>query len=250
MMGHVNKTDKLDANGLATLLRIGSLPTVWLPPAVLRDQRELPRTRMAFCTVRTSLKNRIHSLLAKYALSPEDGSQLFSQRGRAWLDGALSRLPPETARCLSQHLQILDFLCLQVAALEARIHEQIALTPSMQLLKTLPGVADILAIVIDRDIGTICRFPSAPQFSSYSGTTPRVSSSGGKTRYGRMRMESNQYLKWPSSKLPMRSRPIMRNEAGRTVTSRSCTCAFARKGEARLPSAPSLAIWPRVLSGS
>jgi transposase len=41
MMGHVNKTDKLDANGLATLLRIGSLPTVWLPPAVLRDQREL-----------------------------------------------------------------------------------------------------------------------------------------------------------------------------------------------------------------
>ena len=55
MMGHVNKTDKLDANGLATLLRIGSLPTVWLPPAVLRDQRELPRARMAFCTMRTSL---------------------------------------------------------------------------------------------------------------------------------------------------------------------------------------------------
>ena len=42
MMGHVNKTDKLDANGLATLLRIGSLPTVWLPPALLRDQRERP----------------------------------------------------------------------------------------------------------------------------------------------------------------------------------------------------------------
>jgi transposase len=66
----------------------------------------------------------------------------------------------------------------------------------MQLLKSLPGVGDILAIVIDREIGTICRFPSAAQFSSYSGTTPRVSSSGGKTRYGRMRMESNQYLKW------------------------------------------------------
>ena len=26
MMGHVNKTDKLHANGLATLLRFGSLP--------------------------------------------------------------------------------------------------------------------------------------------------------------------------------------------------------------------------------
>jgi len=39
LMGHVNKTDKLDANGLATLLRLGSLPSVWLPPAELRDQR-------------------------------------------------------------------------------------------------------------------------------------------------------------------------------------------------------------------
>jgi hypothetical protein len=55
---------------------------------------------------------------------------------------------------------------------------------------------DLLAIVIEREIGTIDRFPSAQQFSSYAGTTPRVSSSGGKTRYGKMRTESNQYLKW------------------------------------------------------
>ena len=196
MMGHVNKTDKLDANGLATLLRIGSLPTVWLPPAALRDQRELPRTRMALCTMRTSLKNRTHSTLAKYALSPEDGAELFSKRGRAWLDSSLSRLPPETGRCLSQHLQLLDSLTLQISALEDRIRCQIALTPSMQLLKTLPGVGDILAIVIHLEAGAIARFPCAPQFSSYCGTTPRVSSSGGKTHYGKMRSASNHYLKW------------------------------------------------------
>jgi hypothetical protein len=47
MMGHVDKTDKLDANGLATLLRNGTLPIVWLPPGPVRDQRELPRTRIA-----------------------------------------------------------------------------------------------------------------------------------------------------------------------------------------------------------
>jgi transposase len=146
--------------------------------------------------MRTSLKNRIHSFLAKYALSPDDGSQLFSQRGRTWLNTNLSRLPSETAQCMSQHLELLDFLSLQITALEGRIHDQIALTPAMQLLKSLPGVGDMLAIVIEREIGTISRFPSAAQFSSYCGTTPRVISSGGKTRYGRMRMESNQYLKW------------------------------------------------------
>jgi transposase len=196
MMGHVNKTDKLDANGLATLLRIGSLPTVWLPPAALRDQRELPRTRMALTALRTSIKNRIHSLLAKYNLSPEDGAQLFSKKGRSWLESSISRLPPETGRCLAQQLELLDFLSLQIATLEERIHNLIALTPTMQLLKSLPGVGDMLAIVIEREVGTISRFPSAPQFSSYCGTTPRVSSSGGKTRYGKLRTESNQYLKW------------------------------------------------------
>jgi transposase len=196
LMGHVNKTDKLDARGLATLLRLGSLPTVWLPPAVLRDQRELPRTRMALTGLRTAIKNRIHSLLAKYNLSPEGGAQLFSKQGRGWLDSALVSLPPETLRCLSQQLELLDSLSLQISSLEERIHAQIALTASMQLLKSIPGVGDILAIVIEREVGTINRFPSAPQFSSYCGTTPRVSSSGGKTRYGRLRTESNQYLKW------------------------------------------------------
>lgn len=39
MMGHVNKTDKLDAGGLATLLRNGVLPTVRIAPAEMRDER-------------------------------------------------------------------------------------------------------------------------------------------------------------------------------------------------------------------
>jgi len=196
LMGHVNKTDKLDASGLATLLRLGSLPSVWLPPAELRDQRELPRTRMALTTLRTAIKNRIHSLLAKYNLAPDGGVQLFSKAGRTWLDSSASSLPPESARCLTQQLELLDSLSLQISTLEERIHSLIPLTPTMQLLKTIPGIGDILAIVIEREVGSIERFPSAPQFSSYCGTTPRVSSSGGKTRYGKLRTESNQYLKW------------------------------------------------------
>ncbi|WP_447972738.1 hypothetical protein [Nitrospira sp. Kam-Ns4a] len=41
MMGMVNNTDKLDAHGLTRLQRTGTLPTVWIPPGVLRDQRDL-----------------------------------------------------------------------------------------------------------------------------------------------------------------------------------------------------------------
>ena len=73
MLGMVNKTDKLDAGGLNRLQRTGTLPTVWIPPGVLRDQRDLPRTR---------LKNRIHATLAKYGLRLEGASDLFGRRGR------------------------------------------------------------------------------------------------------------------------------------------------------------------------
>ena len=42
-MGLCHKTDKLDAKGLAILLRNDTLPEVWIPPSDLRDQRELLR---------------------------------------------------------------------------------------------------------------------------------------------------------------------------------------------------------------
>jgi transposase len=60
----------------------------------------------------------------------------------------------------------------------------------------MPGVGDMRAIVIERGVGCIQRFCTVSQFSSYCGAAPRVSSSGGRCRYGKMRTESNQYLKW------------------------------------------------------
>jgi transposase len=85
MMGQINKTDKLDARGLNTLQRNGTLPTVWIPPGELRDQRELPRTRMALVRQRTQLKNRLHATLAKYALHDLEVTDLFGVRGRQLL---------------------------------------------------------------------------------------------------------------------------------------------------------------------
>ena len=80
MMGEINKTDKLDARGLNRLQRAGTLPTVWIPPGELRDQRDLPRTRMVLVRPRTQLKNRIHATLAKYALHDVEVSDLFGVR--------------------------------------------------------------------------------------------------------------------------------------------------------------------------
>jgi len=196
MMGNIHKTDKLDAHGLATLLYLGKLPSVWIPSADVRDERELPRTRMTFSQHRARVKNRIHSTLAKYALSLNTDSDIFTPKWRPELEGALQRLPKETARCVRQQLQILDAIQEHISQLEVRIVERIQATPTMQLIQTIPGPAKILAIIIDRELGSIDRFPAPKHFASYCGLVPKVSSSAGRAHYGRMVRQCNTYLKW------------------------------------------------------
>jgi transposase len=196
MMGMINKTDKLDARGLNRLQRNGTLPTVWIPPGALRDQRDLPRTRMVLVRQRTQLKNRIHATLAKYALHDLEVSDLFGTRGRALLRQRLTLLPPHTAYATEHLLEQIESLDRQVDGLEQRIKAVFTPTPAIQLLMTLPGVGLTLAVVIALEVGDVTRFVTAEKLAAYAGTTPRVHASGGKTRFGRLRPDVNHYLKW------------------------------------------------------
>ncbi len=196
MMGQMNKTDKLDARGLALLLRNGTLPSVWIPPGELRDQRELPRMRMALVRVRTMLKNRIHACLAKFAIRIEGVTDLFGVRGRQLLGERLEELPVYTRRSVEVQLALLDQVEEQIEAAEKQIREVVALTPEMKLLRTVPGVGEILAIVIALEVGEVDRFPACEHLASYGGTVPRVHSSGGRTYHGKVRPDVNRYLKW------------------------------------------------------
>lgn len=196
MSGMINKTDKLDVRGLNRLQRTGTLPTVWIPPGEIRDQRDLPRTRMVLVSMRTRLKNRIHATLAKYALTVPDVSDLFGQHGRVLLTAKLPQLPPHTRFATERLLEQLEGLDEQIAQFEARIRAVFKKTPELELLMTLPGVAFILGIVILLEVGDVHRFPDAEHLAAYAGTTPRVNATGGKTRFGRLRPDVNHYLKW------------------------------------------------------
>ena len=196
MMGQVNKTDKLDARGLAILARNGTLPAVWIPPGELRDQRELPRMRMVLVSIRTKLKNRIHATFAKYGIMFEEVSDLFGRKGRRLLEQALDELPPETRHSVEEQLQLVDQVEQSISEAEKRISDVIKEDHNLQLLKTKTGVGPILAITIALEMGDVNRFPTGEKFTSYAGKVPRVNSSGGKTYYGKVRPDVNRYLKW------------------------------------------------------
>ncbi len=196
MMGGINKTDKLDAQGLAVLALNGTLPKVWIPPGELRDQRELARMRIVLVHMRTGLKNRIHATFAKYGITFEEVADIFGVRGRRLVEERLVELPPETRNSVEEELKLLDQLAQHIDQAEDRIRRLVKMTPEMGLAMSLPGIGPILAVLIVFEIGDISRFADAKHLASYAGTVPRVRSSGGKTYFGKTRPDVNHYLKW------------------------------------------------------
>lgn len=189
------KTDKVDAKGLGILLRNGTLPEVWIPPAELRDQRELLRLRMFLVQQRTRFKNRIHAALARYniQLGVRD---TFSVEGRCSLGIQLTELPQHTRASVELELVTLDFVEMQIEEAEKRLETIWQVSAEADLLNTLPYVGPILSMVMALEIGRVERFPSAAHLASYAGLVPRVHSSGGHTRLGQICGDVNHYLKW------------------------------------------------------
>jgi transposase len=194
-MGLTNKTDKLDAKGLAILLRNGTLPEVWIPPSELRDQRELLRLRIFLVRLRTRVKNRIHGTLARFNLQVP-GADLFGVAARRELGTRLPELPSHSREAIEQELATLDFLETQIESAEQRLEAIMQVSVEADLLKTLPCVGTILSMVLMLEIGRVDRFPAAANLASYAGLVPRVHSSGGHTRMGQVCGNVNRNLKW------------------------------------------------------
>lgn len=196
MLCSANKTDSLDVRGLNRLQRNQVLPTVWIPPGDLRDRRDLPRTRMRFVQLRTNLKSRLHATLDKYAIGAPDVSDIYGKKGRAELEKSLEQLPENTRFAARLQLAQIDALETEINAINARMEEQFKKNEEIILLETLPGIGFILAVVVWTEIGDITRFGGCQRLAAYAGTTPRVHSSGGKSRHGHLRVDVNRYLKW------------------------------------------------------
>jgi transposase len=194
-MALTKKTDKLDARGLAILLRNGTLPEVWIPPGELRDQRELLRLRIFLVRLKTRVKNRIHSTLARHNVQVP-GADLFGVAARMELGTRLPELPTHSREAIEQELATLDFLETQVESAERRLETIMKVSVEADLLKTLPCVGKILSMVMMLEIGRVDRFPTAAHLASYAGLVPRVHSSGGRTYMGQVCGNVNRNLKW------------------------------------------------------
>jgi transposase len=84
----------------------------------------------------------------------------------------------------------------QIAGLESRLLHQVKLRPEFSLLKTMPGIGEILATVIMLETGDINRFADVGNFASYARCVKSAHYSNGKKKGEGNTRNGNAYLIW------------------------------------------------------
>lgn len=177
------KTDTRDTLQLARLLAAGLIPTVWVPPAPVRELRLLVAhrqrlVRQRLVRQRTQAVNRLHSVLHARQITPPPG-RLGSARQQDWWD-QLPLAPVERLRVQQDQtlLQLVEGLIDTVDAELARLSTQDPWNESALFLMQLPGFAVVTSMTVLAAIGDITRCPSAKKLVGYSGLGASVHASG------------------------------------------------------------------------
>jgi transposase len=191
------KTDKIDATVLAHLLRADLVPEAWAPGEKARELRVALRERMFYVRLRTMMKNRIVTVFDRY---PEQTAQLkklvdlFGKSGRQQL-AALSVSEIDRIQ-IDRGLDFIGDIEGRIKQAEATIQAMTKTNGNVKLLKTIPGIGEFFARLIDAEIDDIARFRTPKKLAAYAGLVPSTYSSGGKTFHGKIIKQGNKWLRW------------------------------------------------------
>ena len=170
------KTDKVDSQTLAQLLRMDYIPEAYKISKDNRVLRDALRARLKIVQRHTSLTNSMHLLLAKYNFdnpSNLDGIAEYQYNQLAEVELLLKE-------------QILD--------LEKQLYPSLIPNEDIQRLLWIPGIGKMNAFNIALEVDDIKRFVNVKNFYSYCRLTPSARNSAGKSKQ-RSSKDGNKYLK-------------------------------------------------------
>jgi transposase len=178
----VVKNDRLDAERLSDMLRLGTYPTSYVPNKKLMELRSMINIRHNFVEEQTRFKNQISSCLAKHGLRINERTK-FSKKWTEQLLLILAKFPQiKELHYGYEHYKIIEHRIEQITA-ECITHCKLHWNKEFEVLQTIPGIAEKLACYLIADICPIVRFKDKKKLRRYAGVIPCSQESGGKT-YG------------------------------------------------------------------
>jgi transposase len=181
------KTDRVDSDLLAQLLRAGLIPGAHRITRAARGPRDLLRMRVRLVEQRTSCLNSLERIREKFHVTHRD--QLDP-----WYQHQVDAYETQGA-----------VLTQQIHDLEVALHPLLIPTPDIQRLLWVPGIGKVNAFTIWTEIDGIARFPTEKQFLSYCRLVPGADNSGPRTRHRPGAKQGNRYLKLAFSHASVRA---------------------------------------------
>jgi len=185
--------DFADAAYLAHLLRLGLLAEGYIYPREERGARDLARKRMQLVRYRTAQILAIEGILMRQTGTRMKG-EAVKRLTAEQVDGFA--FAPDVSLAVEANRAVSQTLSQQIAALEKRLKQRVILRPEYHLLKTVPGIGDVLATTIMLEAGTINRFTQVGNFSSYCRCVDSLRESNGKRKGEGNTRNGNKYLAW------------------------------------------------------
>lgn len=198
--GAKTKNDKVDSERIALLLKSGMFPKAYAYPAEMRATRDLLRRRLFTVRKRSELLAHIKMTHQQYN-APVPSASLGYATNRNNLEAPF--IDPSAKRMVESDSHLLEVYQKEIQKLEYFIKKKTLKTGKyglyFSLLKTTPGIGDVLSLTMLYEIHKIERFPSVQKFCSYARLVKPVRSSSGKRTGGGGGRIGNQHLKWAFS---------------------------------------------------
>jgi transposase len=220
------KTDVKDSQWIADLLRHGLLSASFIPPAPIRQLRDLTRYRKMLVQERAQEINRLQKVLEtaniklaavatdvlgksgrdmlNCVIAGERDAEALAELARGRLRAKLpdlrlaleGRVEPHHQFLLQQILAHTDFLEQSIDAVQHEIDKRLVpYQEAVTLIQSLPVQLQAGAATVIAEIGVdMSRFPSDAHLASWAGVCPGNCESAGKRKSGKT-TDGNPYLR-------------------------------------------------------
>jgi len=210
--GGKKKNDKIDSKKIADLMRSNHFPTGYVYPKEFRATRDLLRRRIRFMIIRAEAYAHIQTIFRQDCNNITPG-KVKSKKTRRELIDRFNNTSIQSN--IAMDLDLIDFFDPKLNKIERQIRAEAKLYHRTEhnLLLTIPGIGDMISLIILYEIGDINRFKSPQKFSSYSRIVKCERESGGKKYKEKNWKIGNPNLKWTLGEIIVhapRTSPVIR----------------------------------------
>jgi transposase len=230
-----HKSDKVDADTLANLLRADLLPVCYMASPLVRELRRVLRFRNFLVRQGVAMKNKTTGLLMEMGVQ-YDARRIHRQGYFYDMLGTLDEVPDSvrellrTTRCGLELFQASQKQLLHALTNHAHLRERVS------RLMSIDGVGEVTALTWALEIDDPARFSSLKKVQSYCGLCSGRNESAGKNKRAPLSKQRNPHLqtvlieaaklapRWNAQLAGVHARALERG-----YNRNRATCAVARK---------------------